>query len=244
MTGQVAFARCEGLIDRPTGVCYVSRTELEKNNSNKRSRRMKKLITIAAMAMLVGATVSRAQTTNSVTVSNGAVVVAGPINLNIKVKLNAATKLAAPTVSGVEAALVQFAGGGHTNLSFVLGTTILDSTNIVTSFIPSNGFVVVTNAVTSEVSSNAWIQTGTPVELGKGKFAAAGSAVNFDVAGPFGSSNIEAFITGTVKASKAGPVEDKGSKSNSTSSVSLSAKAVGIWVDGQSSFSASISTAK
>jgi hypothetical protein len=226
----------------------MSRTELKKNNSNKRSRRMKKLIAIAAMAMVVGATVSRAQTTNSVTVSNGVVIVAGPISLDIKVKLNGATKLAAPTVSGVEAALVEGNFGGvSNNLSFVLGTTILDSTNVITSFSPTSGVEVVTNTVTSSISSNAWLATDSPVEFGKGKFAAAGSAVNFGVAGPFGSSNLVAFITGTVKAGKSGPVEDKGkggSSSNSTSSVDLSAKAVGVWAEGVSTFSASISTAK
>jgi len=205
---------------------------------------MKKLITIAAMAMLAGATVSRAQTTNSFTVSNGVTIVAGPVNLDIKVKLNAATKLAAPTVSGVSGALVQGVFGGITNLSFVLGTTLLDSTNIITSYSPSNGFENVTNTVTSVIASNAWLESDNPVELGKGKFATSAEAVNFDVAGPFGSSNTTAFITGTVKSSKAGPVEDKASKSNSTSGVSFSAKAVGIWVEGQSSFSASISTAK
>lgn len=188
---------------------------------------MKKLITIAAMAMVIGATVSRAQS-NTVTVSNGAVIVAGPVDLDVKVKLNAATKLAAPTVTGVEGALVQGVVGGVTNLSFVLGTTILDS--VTTS---NTTGTITTNTVTSDISSNAWVESDNPVELGKGKFAAAAGARFFDVAGPFGTSNTEWFITGTVKAA-----------SGKSSNITVSAKAVGIWVEGVSSFSASISTVK
>jgi len=201
---------------------------------------MKKLIAIAAMAMVIGATVSRAQTTNSVTVSNGVTIVAGPISLDIKVKLNGATKLAAPAVSGVEAALVEGDfGGTSNNLSFVLGTTVLDSSSVITT--SGTSTVTISNTVTSSISSNAWVETDTPVEFGKGKFAAGAFAVTN---GLFGSSNLVAFITGTVKAAKSGPVEEKASSSNSTSTVSLSAKAVGVWAEGVSTFSATINTAK
>jgi hypothetical protein len=190
---------------------------------------MKKVITIAAMAMVVGATVGLAQVTNFVTV--GPSIVTGPISVNMKVKLTGATKLAAPTVSGVQYATVEEVAGGVTNEADVFGTTILDTLSVVTN--SAGGTNTITT--TTEVSSNAWVVSDTPVDLGKGKFAEAAGARNHDVAGPFGSSNTEWYVTGSLK-------ESGGKKGGGTTNVS--AKVVGIWQEGVSTFSASVSTAK
>lgn len=67
---------------------------------------MKKLIAVAAMSILAGATVGQAQTITT-TVTNGVTIARGPINLNVKVRLNGATKLKSPTVAGLQWAEVQ-----------------------------------------------------------------------------------------------------------------------------------------
>jgi hypothetical protein len=183
---------------------------------------MKKQIAIAAMAMLTGATVGQAQTITT-TVSNGVTIAKGPINLTVKGKLIGATKLAGPTVTGLQwAQVLDPISATRTDTVDVIGTVILDSSS------STNG---TTNTVSSSISTNAFLVSDDRVDLGKGKFAEASFAENFNVAGPFGSSNTECYITGTVKTDKKGVV-------------TVSAKAVGIWQAGVSAFSASISTAK
>jgi hypothetical protein len=180
---------------------------------------MKKQIAIAAMAMLTGATVGQAQTITT-TVSNGVTIAQGPINLNVKVKLSGATKPTNPTVTGLQWAEVRVPiSATVTDIEDVLGTTILDSTSV------TNG---ATNTVFSVVSSNAWVVSGARIDLGRGKLVEAAFGPG---AGAFGTSNTVWLITGTIKTDK---------KSNTT----VSAKASGIWQDGVSAFSASISTAK
>jgi hypothetical protein len=199
---------------------------------------MKKLIAIAAMAMLVGVTVGRAQTTY-VTQVTGPSIVLGPASVDMKVKLTGATKLTAPTVSGLEWARVQdqVVSGTTTSTvtSDVYGTSILDILSSTTGAVV-NGTATV--SVVTEISTDAWIFTDTPIDLGKGKFAEAGGAANFGKAGAFGSSNTECYITGTVKDPE---ISKGGSKAVTTN---VTAKVSGVWQEGVSSFSASISPAK
>jgi hypothetical protein len=184
--------------------------------TERKKQQMKKLIAVAAMAMLIGATVGPAQII--ATMSNGDTVVSGPIDVNVKVKLS--PKQTNPTVTGVELAEVAVPiSTTVTNTVVVLGTAILDSVSI------TNG---TTNTITSVVSSNALVVSDVPVDLGKGKFAAAAGNGG---AGPFGTSNTIWYITGTAKTDK---------NSNTT----VTAKAVGIWKDGDTSFSASITAVK
>jgi len=199
---------------------------------NKKERRiMKKLIAIAAMAMVVGATVGRAQVTTTVTKVVGPSILVGPLSVDMKVKLTAATKPTAPTVTGLEWARVQVPGT-PTNVGDVFGTAILDVTGVSTSSVTAGGTDTVTITTFTALSSNAWVVTDTPIDLGKGKFAEAGGAVTTNLV--FGSSNTAWYVTGTVK-------DPKGGKTVSTN---VSAKVVGVWQEGVSAFSASISTAK
>jgi len=194
---------------------------------------MKKLIAIAAMAMVVGAMVGRAQVTTVVTKVVGPSILVGPLDVDMAVKLTAATKLTAPTVTGLEWARVQFPGT-PTNVGDVFGTAILEVTGVITSSVTAGGTDTVTITTTYAISTDAWLETDTPIDLGKGNFAEGGYAVNFDEAGPFGSSNTVCYITGTLKDPKSGK----------TVSTNVSAKVVGVWQEGVSSFSASISPAK
>lgn len=180
---------------------------------------MKKLITIAAMTMLVGATVSWAQVTNLV---NRAVVVAGPINIDVKVTLSDKTK---PVVTNAIFAEVQLGAGSSFGSSGdvfdVIGTAITQST------LTTNLGSIITNTITTDVSSNVFLSGNNPVDLGKGKFA----EVFFGPSkAPFGMSNSVWFVNGAFKDSSKG--------------TNISAKVEGIWKDGDTAFKGSIKNSK
>ena len=200
---------------------------------------MKKLIAIATMAMLVGVTVGRAQTT-FVTQVTGPSIVVGPASVDMKVKLTGATKLTSPPAESLEWARVQQTEVSgvvtSTVTSDVYGTTILDILSSTTGAVV-NGTATV--SVVTEISTDAWIFSDTPIDLGKGKFAEAGVSASFGKAGAFGSSNTECYITGTVKDPE---ISKGGSKKAATTNVT--AKISGVWQEGVSTFSASIGAAK
>lgn len=180
---------------------------------------MKKLITIAAMAMLVGATVSQAQIVT--TVVHDVTVLAGPLNIDVKVKVS--DSKTAPAITGLKWALVTGITGSHSNdILSVIGTAITDTDNVTVD--PTN--------VTSTVglSTNVVLVGDDVVDLGKGKFAEAFSQLNSSTAQPFGMSNSAWFVQGSVKAS--------------TKGTNFSAKVEGIYKEGSSAFSGSIKTSK
>ena len=177
---------------------------------------MKKLITVAAVTMLLGATVGWAQIIVTTTVHNVAVLT-GPIAVDVKVKLSDNTS---PSVTGVKYAEVAEITSGKTGDSFsVLGTAITDTTNHT---------VNATNVVsTINLSSNVFLAGDTPVDLGKGKFV---EALFGDGAGPFGLSNSVWLVFGTAKLSSKG--------------TNVSAKVEGIWKEGDTAFKGSIKNSK
>jgi hypothetical protein len=179
---------------------------------------MKKLITIAAMAML--ATVSWAQIVT--TVVNQVTVLAGPLNIDVKVKVS--DSKTAPAITGLKWALVTDITGSHSNdILSVIGTAITDTTNVL------NG-AGNTNTTTVSLSTNVVLVGDDVVDLGKGKFAEAFAQLNSSTAQPFGMSNSAWFVQGSVKAS--------------TKGTNFSAKVEGIYKEGSSAFSGSIKTSK
>jgi hypothetical protein len=179
---------------------------------------MKKLITIAAMAML--ATVSWAQIVT--TVVNQVTVLAGPLNIDVKVKVS--DSKTAPAITGLKWALVTDITGSHSNdILSVIGTAITDTTNVL------NG-AGNTNTTTVSLSTNVVLVGDDVVDLGKGKFAEAFAQLNSSTAQPFGMSNSAWFAQGSVKASAKG--------------TNFSAKVQGIWKEGASAFSGSVTTSK
>jgi hypothetical protein len=180
---------------------------------------MKKLITIAAMAMLVGATVSQAQIIVTTTV-NQVTVLAGPLNIDVKVKVS--DSKTAPTVTGLKWALVRDEiGSSSGNVFSAIGTAITETDNAEID--PTN--------VTSTVglSTNVVLVGDDVVDLGKGKFAEALFQLNSDTAQPFGMSNSAWFVQGSVTRAKG---------------TNFTAKVQGIWMEGSSAFSGSVKTSK
>ncbi len=182
---------------------------------------MKKLITIAAMAML--ATVSWAQIVT--TVVNQVTVLAGPLNIDVKVKVS--DSKTAPAITGLKWALVRDEiGGGFASsgdVVSVIGTAITFTTNIL------NG-AETTNTTLTTLSTNVVLVGDDVVSLGQGKFAEALAQLNSDTAQPFGMSNSVWFVQGSVKASAKG--------------TNFSAKVQGIYKEGSSAFSGSVKTSK
>jgi hypothetical protein len=175
---------------------------------------MKKLITIAAMAML--ATVSWAQV---VLTNNEVIVVKGPLNIDLKLKTSLGSNA---TLTGGKWARVQEISGIVTSPVFdVIGTAITES------ILDTNTFAPGTNVLTTSLSTNVFLASDTPVDLGKGKFA---EAMFSDSAAPFGLSNAAWFVQGSIKDSSKG--------------TSVSGKVEGIYREGASAFKGTFKNSK
>jgi hypothetical protein len=158
----------------------------QQQPTERKEQQMKKLIAIAAMAMLVGATGSKAQViiTNDVDT-----IVRGPLNVDIKVQLSDKTS---PAVTGVKWAEVQEVVGSVTDRFQVLGTTIIHSDVSVDD--PGVG----TNTLTNTLSTNVFLFGDDPVGTDS-KFV---EALFGQGAGPFGMSNAVWLATGSIKSTK------------------------------------------
>lgn len=176
---------------------------------------MKKLIAIAAMAMVVGGTAGWAQViiTNDIDT-----VVRGPLNVDVKVQLSDKTS---PAVTGVKWAEVREVVGSVTDTFQVVGTS-----SIIHSDVSVDDPGVGTNTLTNTLSTNVFLVGDDPVGTDS-KFV---EVLFGQGAGPFGMSNAVWLTTGSIKAS--------------TKGTNVTLKAQGIWKEGTTSFKASVKTSK
>jgi hypothetical protein len=230
------------LIDRPIRVCYVLRTELEKNNSNKRSRRMKKLsITVVAL-LVAGAVSSWAQVSNIINTTSNEVAgfVFGPVPISFTGKLSDKTTISASTLADLApgGGTLEFAesydvAGLHTGpVVMVIGTS-LGTSNVVSGSstgVTAVGYTILRSYdyVDSSKSTSTKFVSGW-IEDGFGRINGSTTDFLFTVQAAAGPSNAALLVTGTLSDSKT---------TNGT------AKVVGVWHDGATTISATIGKPK
>jgi len=222
LTGQWGFVRC-------------SRTELEKNNSTKEERRMKKLSIVVAALLVAGAVSSWAAESDKI--------VAGPVPITLSGKLSGttvakgSTKVDGSSINGValEMAEVQVVGDDANSLSGTDAVTFVIGSSLGTSNIVSGG---VTNT----------FLVGTAVWFGEDSVETKASKSGSTSLIGFGEAQIDLFTDNDVTNAHsvisnsflAATVSFKVSKT----STNVSGKVLGIWKDGVSAFSGTIKTTK
>jgi hypothetical protein len=184
---------------------------------------MKKLIAIAAMAMVVGATMGVAQIVT--TTVNNVSILSGPITIDLNVSVSSATAKTKVALADVKFAHVRLNAddslGASGEVFDVIGTSITDTTNITVN--ASN----VTTRV--NLSTSVFLAGDTSVDLGKGKFAEAFFS-RPDTNQVSTMSNAVLYVTGSTKTS--------------TKGTNVTGKIVGIWQEAVSTASGSIKNSK
>jgi hypothetical protein len=185
---------------------------------------MKKLIAIAAMAMVVGATMGVAQIVT--TTVNNVSILSGPITIDLNASVSSATAKTKVALADVKFAHVRLNAdnslGASGEVFDVIGTSITDTTNIL------NG-AGNTNTTTVTLSKSVFLAGDTSVDLGKGKFAEAFFS-RPDTNQVSTMSNAVLYVTGSTKTS--------------TKGTNVTGKIVGIWQEAVSTVSGSIKNSK
>jgi uncharacterized membrane protein len=245
-----------GLIDRSAGVCYAVRTELQKNNSNKRSRRMKKLSIIAVTLLVAGTLSSWAQSNIINTTSNEvAGFVVGPLPISFTGKLSNKTTITASTLADLApgGGTLEFAEGYDVEplstgqVRLVIGTSF-GTSNIVTIVsgvtninVTAVGYTILVARDYVDPSASKSVKFTSGWE-GAGDGTLNGTSTNFSSTVDTVVSNATLLISGTISPTSSGGK----SSTNATAATDfkISAKVTGVWFDGVDTISGSIGAPK